>query len=165
MEIIIPDTLNLSDPHTAPRLPVYSSDSRHLQSEDSAGAVNTQILMSEIEAIPEILAIGEKNESHEVNPTEEVLIDVKDDPLKEKGIEMEYVEDPGQVEQDNTQDIRVNSLTENSNNPPRQEKHVKDKQSGELKPYSFYVNDKIDISTHKGEKPKAPVNVQTVQGG
>ena len=60
--------------------------------------MNTHILMSEIEAIPEILAIGEKNESHEVNPTEEVLIDVEDDPLKEKGIEMEYVEDSRQVD-------------------------------------------------------------------
>ena len=56
----------------------------------------------------------------------------------------------------------MNSLTENSNNPPRQEKQVKDKQSGELKPYSFYVNDEIDISTHKGEKLRVPENVQTV---
>ena len=76
--------------------------------------------MSEIEAIPEILAIGEKNESHEVNPTEEVLnlVDVEDDPLKEKGIEMEYVEDPRQVEQDNTLDIRVSSLTEHRTTHP-----------------------------------------------
>ena len=75
---------------------------------------------------------------------------------------MEYIVDPGQVERGNTQGIPVNSLTENSNNPPRQEKQVDDKQSGELKPYSFYVNYEIDISTHKGEKLKVPVNIQTV---
>ena len=66
MEIVIPDTLNISDPHTAPRLPVYSSDPRHLQLGNGASGVNTQILMSEIE----------------LSPAEEVLIDMEEDPLK-----------------------------------------------------------------------------------
>lgn len=104
VEVIIPDTLNPADPHTTPGLLVYSSRSRHLQSEERARPVNTQILMSEFEAIPEIQALKQRDETHEVNPTEEVLnlIDIEIDPLKEKGVEMDYTEDPKQVEQDKT---------------------------------------------------------------
>ena len=99
--------------------------------------------MSEIEAIPEIQALNERDEPHEVSSTEEVInvIDIEIDPLKEKGIEMDYAEDPKQVRQNKIQDIGVMPLTEPSQNPSKPENPVKDTSSSEFKPYSFYVDD------------------------
>ena len=89
----------------------------------------------------------------ELSPGEEVLIDVEEDPLKLNDTDMEYVEDKGQVEMGNTED---------GNNTPKQGGKVDDEESSEFKPYSYFVNNEIDISAHRGEKVKAPVNSQTL---
>ena len=53
-------------------------------------------------------------------------------------------------------------LTEPSQNPSKPENQVTDTSSSEFKPYSFYVDDEIDIATHKERKLGALEDIETV---
>ena len=107
MEIVFPDKQYVSDPHTA-RLPLYSPTPQQPQLGDGVSGMNTQTIMPDIE----------------LNPAEEALIDVEEDPLQLDDTDMENVEDNRQIEVGNA---------ENGNNTPKQGGKVDDKESSEFK--------------------------------
>ena len=164
VEVVLPAIQNPADPYTEPGLSAYSTRPRHLQSEARAGAVQTQILMSEIEALPQIPALDQRDEPHEVSSTEEVIniVDIEIDPIKEKGTTMDYAEDLKQAGHSQTQDISVTPLTEPSQTPHKSEHVIADTVMSEFKPYSFFIEDEIDIMTHKEGKLGALEDTQIV---